>query len=86
MLASTLKKYAHALPFEPFVIQMNDGRKFEVRHPDFVTVSPMGLSVYVFDDDDGATHLSSLLVASVKALPPRRRRSAAAHPRRQGRR
>jgi hypothetical protein len=85
MLASTLKKFAHALPFEPFVIQMNDGRKFQVRHPDFVTVSPKGLSVYVFGSDDGATHLSSLLIASIKALPPRRRRSAPANPRRQGR-
>jgi hypothetical protein len=84
MLGMTVKEFAHALPFKPFVIQMNDGRRFEIRHPDFISVSPRGSFVIVFDSDDSGTHLSGLLIASAKLL--RRKRLTRARPRHERRR
>jgi hypothetical protein len=47
---------------------MNDGRQFNVPHPDFATVSPKGTRIHVFDDREGGADVSALLVASVSLL------------------
>ncbi|MDD5199901.1 MAG: hypothetical protein PHC88_08860 [Terrimicrobiaceae bacterium] len=70
MLAGTIRKRLAAAPFKPFIIRMKDGRAFEVRHQDFAEVSPKGSMVIVFDEDDSAIELSSLLIASVEPLKP----------------
>jgi phosphatidylserine decarboxylase len=70
MLSQTIREYLHTSPFVPFVMQMNDGRRFEVRHPDFAIVSPKGGSIVVFGDNDAAVHVNALLVASVEPLQP----------------
>jgi hypothetical protein len=59
-----------AVPFEPFVVQMNDGRRFEVPHPGFAALSPSGARLIIFreDSDDVAVTLSTLLIASVEPL------------------
>jgi len=72
MLGATVKEFAHAVPFLPFVIQMNDGRRFTIRHPDYIAVSPKGGKLIVYDNRENETHLSGLLVASVKPLKKRR--------------
>jgi len=74
MLGSTVREFARATPFVRFVIQMNDGRRFLIRHPDYVSVSPKGGKVIVYDDTENETHLSGLLVASVKPLVERKAR------------
>ena len=66
MLSNTIKEHLRAMSFESFVIRMNDGRQFQVRHPDFAAVSPKGGSILVFGENDGAIHLSALLVVSVE--------------------
>ena len=68
LLGSTVKEFARATPFTPFVIQMNDGRRFTVDHSDYVSVSPKGGKVIVYDADEDETHLSGLLVASVRPM------------------
>jgi len=82
MLGTLVKDYAHAAPFMPFVIEMTDGRRFPIRHPDFISVSPRGGSLVVYGPEDngidGGTHLSGLLVASVRPLIERQ--SSGAHP------
>ena len=70
MLSETIREHLRAVPFEPFVIQMTDRRRFEVPHPDFATVSPKGTSVFVFRDNDAAIHLNALLIASVEPERP----------------
>jgi hypothetical protein len=84
MLGMTVQELAHALPFKPFVIQMSDGRRFAIRHPDFISVSPQGSFVIVFGPDDSGTHLPGLLIASAKLLG--RRRLTRTRPRRERRR
>jgi len=68
MLAGTIRKKLQASTFQPFVIRMNDGREYPIQHPDFADVSPKGSMVIVFDEDDSAMELSSLLIASVEPL------------------
>lgn len=71
MLSSTIREQLRAVPFEPFVVQMNDGRRFEVPHPDFAALSPSGARLIIFrkDSEDAAVALSTLLVASVEPVP-----------------
>ena len=40
MTAETIRDFLKQSPFTPFTIHMNDGRKFSVRHPDFVAMHP----------------------------------------------
>jgi len=68
MLGLTTKEFAHASPFVPFEVRMNDGRRFRIQHPDYVVVSPRGSRVIVYDRDERETFLSGLLVASVTPL------------------
>lgn len=76
MLSSTIKEFARAMPFVPFVVQMTDGRRFKVEHPDFVSISPQGSKLIVYDTNDNETHLSGLLVASVAPVRARRSRQS----------
>lgn len=50
------------------MVRMNDRRQFVIRHPDFISVSPQGGKLIVYDRSENETHLSGLLVASVKPL------------------
>ena len=71
MLAGNIRRQLTAVPFAPFIIRMNDGRKFAVKHPDFADVSPKGSYVIVYDDEDAALALSSILIASVEPVKRR---------------
>jgi hypothetical protein len=70
MLSETLREYLRAVPFEPFVVQMNDGRRYEIPHQDFAALSPNGARLFVFrnNSDDAGVHLSVLLISSVEPL------------------
>jgi hypothetical protein len=74
MLGPTIKEFARANPFSPFALQMTDGRRFIIVHPDYISISPQGSRVIVYDREEHETHLSGLLVASVEPLKSSRRR------------
>jgi len=38
--SNEIRKRLKAEPFEPFIINMDDGRQFEVPHPEFLHVFP----------------------------------------------
>ena len=40
MTADMIRDLAKRQPFVPFTIHMNDGQRFEVKHPDFLLVPP----------------------------------------------
>ncbi len=40
MNADTIRDFLRKRPFETFIIRMNDGRHFEIKHPDFVAIHP----------------------------------------------
>jgi hypothetical protein len=41
----------HRLPFLPFRIHMRGGKVHEVRHPDYIAVSPTGRSAVILNVD-----------------------------------
>jgi hypothetical protein len=48
MQSQDLKANLKAQPFRPFTIRMADGRTFDVKHPDFLLLSPNGRTAFVF--------------------------------------
>jgi hypothetical protein len=52
MTVEQLRIVHQANPFRPFTIHMGDGRSFLVRHRDFLSHSPSGRTVIVYQDDD----------------------------------
>lgn len=61
-------------PFKPFTIHMADGRSFPVPHRDFLTISPAGRTIIVFDQNDTMHLLDLLLMTELsvdsEAIPP----------------
>jgi hypothetical protein len=70
MLNATLRQRLLARPFEPFVVQMNDGRRFEVPHPEFAAINRQGTEFVAFTEDGASVVLSTLLIASIEPLRP----------------
>ncbi len=68
MLNEALREHLRAAPFRPFVVQMVDGRRFEVPHPEFAAINRKGTEFYVLNQNDTAVSLSTLLVASLEPL------------------
>ena len=77
MVIDSIRAFNHSTPFQPYVIRMTSGETHRVPHPDFVSISPRGSFVIVFDDKERPHHLSPLLIEEAVPLPPRRRRKAA---------
>jgi hypothetical protein len=68
MTIQQLQRVRDASPFRPFVIHVADGRSFRVPHRDFVSHTPGGrtLIVYDEDDDEGFSILDLLLVTEIE--------------------
>jgi hypothetical protein len=61
---SVIRKAVQKLPARPFVLTLNDGREFEIFHPDWIFVE----SGHVTIMDEGnrrAIHLEPILIASL---------------------
>ena len=77
MTVEQLKTLQHAKPFRPFTIHMGDGRSFYVKHQDFLSRSPSGRTVIVYNEDDSFNILDMLLVTELEVHPSERSGSAA---------
>ena len=70
MLGQSIREHLRAAPFEPFVIQMTDGRRFAVPHPEFAAINPQGTQFVAFRENGTPITLSTLLIASVEPMEP----------------
>ncbi len=70
MTTEQLRTVIHASPFRPFTIRMADGRSFSVPHPDFLSVSPAGRTVVIYNSDDSASIVDLLLMTELELSPP----------------
>jgi hypothetical protein len=62
-----VRELLHAMPFQPFVIRMADGREYRIQHPDFVLAASSSVPRITVEEEDGRTHfLSESLVVSVQ--------------------
>ncbi len=59
MKAVNIKAMREAAPFVPFTISLGDGRKFSVRHPDFLAISPNDVDFVLFGEEGGINILAS---------------------------
>jgi hypothetical protein len=62
MTSERIKELHDARPFKPFAIRMADGRSVRVRHPEFLSRSPSGRTIQVFESDERAHYIDVLLV------------------------
>lgn len=60
-----------ARPFRSFRLRLNDGRTFDVNHPDYLLVGPNGRYLIHHDsaNDDAMTMLEPLVIASIEYIP-----------------
>jgi hypothetical protein len=68
MIVDALRTLNHAEPFRPYVIRMASGEKYKVHHPDFISVSPRGSQIVLFDEAERMHLLSPLLMEAATPL------------------
>jgi hypothetical protein len=66
MTTDQLQNVWKAQPFRPFVIHLADGRQVKVVHPDFLSRSPSGRSIIVYQRDDSFNVIDLLLVTDLE--------------------
>lgn len=70
-MKARIRELLAAVPFQPFVIRMADGREYRIDHPDFVLASSTEVPQVLIEEEDGSTHyLSALLITSVERVGP----------------
>ena len=68
-MKARIREMLHAVPFQPFVIRMADGRGYRIDHPDFVLAAKSDVPQILIEERDGHVHfLSSLLVTSTERV------------------
>jgi hypothetical protein len=70
MTIQQLRAAQHATPFRPFTVHMADGRAFPVPHPDFLSMSPTGRTVIIYQEDDEFSILDLLLMTEIQMAQP----------------
>lgn len=55
----------------PFVLRMADGREYAVPHRDYISLSPKGTFVTVYDDEEGFVVLPLLTMTGLASSVPK---------------
>ena len=76
MTVEQMRSVYEAQPFRPFTFHLADGGAIPVRHRDFLSPSPSGRTVIVYQSDDTFEIIDLLLVTGLEVRPPGRRRAA----------
>ncbi len=69
MTIPQLRAAHKAVPFQPFTLQMADGRAFSVPHPDFLSLSPTGRTVILSQEDENFSILGLLRMTAIEITP-----------------
>ena len=67
-MKARIRELIRAIPFQPFIVRLADGREYRVDHPDFVFASPNNQS-WIFIEEPGTDRihqLSGLLITSIE--------------------
>ena len=71
MTVERIRELYEAQPFQPFVMHMVDGRKLPVVRREFLSLSPSGRTVVIFQPDDSCNIVDLLLVTDLELGLPR---------------
>jgi hypothetical protein len=63
-----LRNLQTAQPFRPFVIKMNSGRSFIIKHPENAACDQISRNMTIYDEE-GMHHVEMFLVEVIEALP-----------------
>lgn len=66
MTTDQLRNLWKAEPFKPFLIHLADGRHIPVRHPEFLSRSPSGRTIIVYQSDESFNIIDLLLVTDLE--------------------
>ncbi len=68
-MKARIRELLHAVPFQPFVIRMADGREYRIDHPDYVLAAATEIPQITIEETDGSQHfLSALLVTCLERV------------------
>lgn len=70
MTVEQLRAAREANPFRPFTLHMADGRAFRVPHRDYLSLSPGGRTVIVYQSDEAFSILDLFLTTELAMEPP----------------
>ncbi len=70
MTIEQLRATREASPFRPFTIHLAGGRSFRVPHRDYLSMSPGGRTVIVYQSDEAFSILDLLLVTELTIDSP----------------
>jgi hypothetical protein len=65
-----LRHLMRGTPFQSFRIYMNDGRHFDVRHPEMILLSRSTVHVGLPPDDEVAERIEMLHVRNITSVEP----------------
>lgn len=68
MTVDQLRAVQKAKPFRPYKLHLADGDVVEVRHQEFVTMSPSGRTIVVFGQGDEMSIIDLLLVSRIEMV------------------
>jgi hypothetical protein len=66
MTIEQLQSVYQAQPFRPFVLHLADGRQLHVPHREFLSHSPGGRTLIVFEGDESFSIVDLLLVTRIE--------------------
>jgi len=66
MTIERIRELWKAEPFRKFIMHLADGREIEVRHREFLAMSPSGRTVVVYQPDDSSNYVDLLLVTDLE--------------------
>jgi hypothetical protein len=72
MKAESLRRLIEATPFQPFSVNLADGRELKVPHRDFISPSPNYRMLTVWHEDDSCDIVDLMLVIGFHAVPSTR--------------
>jgi len=66
MTTESLKQLWRTQPFQPFTIYLADGRKFTVKHPEFIALSPGGRTAIIYQQGESFNIIDLPLVTDLE--------------------
>ena len=66
MTAQQLRAAIQSFPFRPFTIRLGDGRSFDIRHPDFLLLTPGGRTAFACRTDGEFSILDVMLMTEIE--------------------
>jgi len=67
-MIDNLRKILKAQPFQPFRIHMNDGRHFDVRHPEMALLSRSFIDIGVPPDEEVPDRIEMLQLRNISSV------------------